>query len=131
MTTLRGKVAIVTGGSREIGAAMAGALTQAGASVLIAHHHEPERAGAVVARLRAAGGQVLSADADLSGVAGNQRLVTQAVEAFGRLDIFVAHAGLTTWRPFLDVDAATWATAADLRRHPSASRPPWQMDLRH
>ena len=114
MTPLQGKVAIVTGGSREIGAAMATALAQAGASVLVAHHGEPERAEAVVSRIRAAGGHAISAPADLSSVAENQRLVSRAVDEYGQLDIFVANAGLTTWGPFLGVEEATWDTVVDL-----------------
>jgi 3-oxoacyl-[acyl-carrier protein] reductase len=114
MTSLQGKVAIVTGGNREIGAAMAQALAGAGAAVVIAHHGAQALAEAVVARIRAAGGQAASHQADLSSVADNQRLVAQAVEAFGRLDIFVANAGLTMWGPFLQVDEATWDTVVDL-----------------
>ncbi len=114
MTTLQGKVAIVTGGSREIGAAMSEALAQAGASVIVAHHNESERAEAVVSRIRDAGGQALTVSANLSSVAENQRLIARAVEAYGRLDIFVANAGLTTWGRFLDVDEGTWDTVIDL-----------------
>jgi NAD(P)-dependent dehydrogenase (short-subunit alcohol dehydrogenase family) len=114
MTSLQGKVAIVTGGSREIGAAMAEALAGAGAAVVIAHHAEPELAEVAVARIREAGGQAITEVADLSSVAENQRLVARAVEAFGRLDIFVANAGLTIWGPFLEVDEATWNTVVDL-----------------
>jgi NAD(P)-dependent dehydrogenase (short-subunit alcohol dehydrogenase family) len=47
-------------------------------------------------------------------VADNQRLVAQAVEDFGRLDIFVANAGLTMWGSFLQIDEATWDTVVDL-----------------
>ena len=101
MTSLQGKVAIVTGGSREIGAAMAEALAGAGGAVVIAYQTAPARAEAAVDRIRAAGGQARSLQADLSSVAENQRLVAQTVEAFGRLDIFVANAGLTMWGPFL------------------------------
>ena len=114
MTLLQGKVAIVTGGSREIGVAMAEALAGSGAAVVIAHHAEPELAEPAVARIRAAGGRALTEVADLSSLAENRRLVARAVEAFGRLDIFVANAGLTMWGPFLDVDEATWDTVVDL-----------------
>ena len=114
MTSLQGRVAIVTAASREIGAAMAEALAGVGAAVVIAHHGEPERAETVAARIRAAGGRVLVEAADLSSVAENRRLVARAVEAFGRLDLFVANAGLTMWGPFLDVEEATWDTVADL-----------------
>jgi NAD(P)-dependent dehydrogenase (short-subunit alcohol dehydrogenase family) len=114
MTSLQGKVAIVTGGSREIGAAMAEALAEAGAAVVIAHQGEPDLGEAVVARIHAAGGKALAHQGDLSSVAANQQLVAQAVATFGRLDIFVANAGLTMWGPFLEVDEATWDTVMDL-----------------
>jgi NAD(P)-dependent dehydrogenase (short-subunit alcohol dehydrogenase family) len=111
---LEGKVAIVTSGSREIGAAMAEALAGAGAAVVVAHHAAPELAEATVARIHAAGGQALAEMADLSSVADNRRLVARAVEAFGRLDIFVANAGITMWGPALEVEEATWDTVVDL-----------------
>jgi NAD(P)-dependent dehydrogenase (short-subunit alcohol dehydrogenase family) len=111
---LQGKVAIVTGASREIGAAMAEALAGAGAAVLVAHHGESELADQVVGRISAAGGRALAHDADLSGVAANQGMVARAVEAFGRLDILVANAGLTVWGAFLDTTEAAWDTVANL-----------------
>lgn len=108
------KVAIVTGASREIGAAMAEALAAGGAAVLVAHYAEPERAAAVVDRIVAAGGRALAHDADLSSVAANQDMVVRAVEAFGRLDILAANAGLTIFKPFLETDEASWDTLFDL-----------------
>ncbi len=114
MAMLQGRVAIVTAASREIGAALAEALVGAGAAVVVAHHQEGERAEAVAARIRAIGGRALVVDADLTRVAENRRLVAEAVAAFGRLDIFVANAGVTMWSPFLDVEEATWDMVADL-----------------
>ena len=111
---LSNKVAIVTGASREIGAAMAEALAGAGAAVLVAHYGEPELAGAVVGRIAAAGGRALAHDADLSSVAENQRMVERAVEAFGRLDILAANAGLTLWGTFLDTTEQAWDTLVNL-----------------
>jgi NAD(P)-dependent dehydrogenase (short-subunit alcohol dehydrogenase family) len=111
---LHDKVAIVTGASREIGAAMAEALAAAGAAVLVAHHGEARLAAAVVERIVAAGGRALAHDADLSSVAANTQMVARAAEAFGRLDILAANAGLTMWGPFLDTDEATWDTVVDL-----------------
>ena len=99
MTSLKGKVAIITGGSREIGAAMAEALAEAGSAVIIAYQEASALAEAVVSRIRESGGQAQALQADLSNVADNQRLIAQTVEAFGRLDIFVANAGLTMWGP--------------------------------
>lgn len=88
------QVAIVTGASREIGAAMAEALAGAGAAVLVAHHGKAERAAAVVARIRAAGGRAETHNADLRSVAANQDMIARAVEIWGRLDILAANAGL-------------------------------------
>lgn len=112
--SLAGKAAIVTGASREIGAAMAEALAGHGAAVLVAHYREPELADATVGRIRSAGGIALALDADCSQIPENQKLVDFAVQEFGRLDIFVANAGLTMWAPFLDYTEAAWNTVIDL-----------------
>jgi NAD(P)-dependent dehydrogenase (short-subunit alcohol dehydrogenase family) len=109
---LEGRVAIVTGASRELGAAMATALAASGAAVVVAHHGETNRAEAVVARISSEGGTAHAFDADLSTVATNRELVDHATVAFGRLDVFVANAGLTRWAPFLETDEATWDTVA-------------------
>ena len=114
MEGLTGKVAVVTGASREIGAAMAEALAAGGAAVSVAHHGEPDRAAAVVERIHKRGGTAIAVDGDLSRVADNVALVDRTVEQLGRLDVFVANAGLTRWAPFLDVDEATWDAVADL-----------------
>jgi 3-oxoacyl-[acyl-carrier protein] reductase len=112
--TLEGRVAIVTGASHEIGAAMAEALAERGAAVVVAHHDAAEPADAVVDRIRANGREAVAENGDLSRVEDNRRLVARAVEEFGRLDVFVANAGLTRWSPFLDVEEETWDVVADL-----------------
>ena len=111
---LTGKVAVVTGASREIGAAMAEALATSGAGVVVAHHGEPERAGALVDRINAGGGTAVAVDGDLARISDNVALVDRAVRELGRVDIFVANAGLTSWAPFLEVDEPTWDTVVDL-----------------
>ena len=112
--TFSGKVAIVTGASREIGAAMATALAAQGCAVLLSHYGEPERAEATVARIRAAGGRAERHEADLSSAAANRDLVARAVELFGRLDIFAANAGLTISAPLLETDELILDTLIDL-----------------
>lgn len=111
---LAGRVAVVTGASHEIGAAMAETLAARGAAVVVAHHGEPARGEAVVERIRTAGGRALAVDADLSRVDDNRRLVERTVAELGRLDVFVANAGLTRWAPFLEVEEETWDTVVDL-----------------
>lgn len=91
---LAGKVALVTGGSRGIGAATAKALAAEGADVAISYSSSPDRAEAVVAELKAKGvrAQAFRADqADAAQVAG---LVADVHAAFGRLDILVNNAGV-------------------------------------
>lgn len=112
--SLDGKVAIVTGASREIGAAMAETLAAHGCAVLAAHFGEAERAATVVERIRAHGGQALAHDADLARVEANQALVARAVEVFGRVDILAANAGLTISAPFLDTNEEQWDTLFNL-----------------
>jgi NAD(P)-dependent dehydrogenase (short-subunit alcohol dehydrogenase family) len=112
--SLHGKVAIVTGANREIGAAMAETLARAGAAVVVAHRGEADRAESVVARIRSAGGRAIAHEADLSDIEANRALVDRAVDAFGRVDIFAANAGITLWSPFLETTADTWNTLIDL-----------------
>jgi NAD(P)-dependent dehydrogenase (short-subunit alcohol dehydrogenase family) len=111
---LAGRVAVVTGASHEIGAAMAEELAARGAAVAVAHHGASVLAEAVVGRIRGAGGRAIAIDGDLSLVGDNRRLIERTVEELGRLDVFVANAGLTRWAPFLDVDEETWDTVVDL-----------------
>ena len=112
--SLIGKAAIVTGASREIGAAMAEALAREGAAVLVAHYREPELAEGIVSRIRSIGGMALSYDGDCSIVSEIRGMVARAVSEFGRLDIFVANAGLTLWAPFLEYTEAAWDTVMSL-----------------
>ena len=112
--SLIGKAAIVTGASREIGAAMAEAMAREGAAVLVAHYREPELAEATVAHIRSIGGTALPHDCDCSIVSETRGMIARAVSEFGRLDIFVANAGLTLWAPCLEYTEAAWDTVMDL-----------------
>lgn len=113
-TSLEGRVAVVTGASSEIGAAMAEALSGRGAAVVVAHNDEPEMVEPLVTRIRAAGGRAVPHSGDLSRIEDNERLVEHAVDELGRVDIFAANAGLTRWAPFLEVDETTWDAVVDL-----------------
>lgn len=95
-SSLHGKAALVTGGSRGIGAAIARRLAAEGASVAITYVNGEEPARAVVADIRASGGHALAIKADNRDAAAVEAAVGDAVKAFGRLDILVNSAGI--WR---------------------------------
>lgn len=92
---LAGKVAIVTGGSRSIGAAIAKRLAADGATVAITYNASPDRADAVVRQIIEAGGQAVSLAAD----AGDPQAVRQAIDGiaqrYGQIDILVNNAGIS------------------------------------
>jgi 3-oxoacyl-[acyl-carrier protein] reductase len=92
---LQDKIAIVTGASRGIGAAIAVELASQGATVVVNHRDSVSQAETVVAQIVAAGGRALAIQADVSLFADAQRLVKETVERFGRVDILVNNAGTT------------------------------------
>lgn len=113
-TLFPGCAALVTGASREIGAAIAIQLAAEGASVVVAHHAEPELAQKTVDHIRARGGAAVAHDADLRRVPEIEATVGRAVDAFGRLDICVANAGVTVWGRFLEYSEEKWDAVVDL-----------------
>lgn len=94
---LRGKQAIVTGGSRGIGRAAALLLARAGAQVGIAFRNREEDAASTVAAIEKEGGKAWAVAADLGEPEGSARLFERCDQEFGWLDIFVANAGI--WPP--------------------------------
>ena len=93
---LSGKVALVTGGSRGIGAASARALAAEGASVAISYVASPEKAEAVVAELKGKGVNARAYKADQASSSDVDQLVKTVAEDFGRLDILVNNAGVAS-----------------------------------
>jgi len=92
--SLSGKVALVTGGARGIGAATARALAERGADVAISYSASGDKADAVVRDLTNKGVQAAAFKADQANMAEVERLVAAVVERFGRLDILVNNAGV-------------------------------------
>lgn len=93
---LSGKVALVTGGSRGIGAASARALAAEGASVAISYVASPEKAKAVVAELKGKGVNARAYKADQASSSDVDQLVQTVAKDFGRLDILVNNAGVAS-----------------------------------
>ncbi|WP_250454121.1 glucose 1-dehydrogenase [Caballeronia sp. ATUFL_M2_KS44] len=94
MSKLAGKVAVVTGASKGIGAAIAKALAAEGASVVVNYSSSRAGADAVVADITAANGKAVAVGGDVSKAADAQGIVNTAVETYGRLDIVVNNSGI-------------------------------------
>lgn len=94
MNKLKGKVAIVTGGSKGIGAGIARQLAADGAKVIVNYATGRSGADKVVADIEAAGGQALAVAADVTNQAEVEALINAAIGNFGRLDIVVNNAGV-------------------------------------
>ncbi|QCP54162.1 glucose 1-dehydrogenase [Trinickia violacea] len=94
MAKLEGKVALVTGASKGIGAAIAKALAAQGAAVVVTYASSQSGAEAVVEAIKEAGGKAVTAGGDVSNAADAARLVQAAIDQFGRLDIVVNNSGV-------------------------------------
>jgi glucose 1-dehydrogenase len=94
--TLKGSVAIVTGGNSGIGKAIALGLARAGANIVIDYVTDEQATEDLEKQIVDLGDQAIGVDADVSKVADLERLIASAVDAFGRLDIMVNNAGIET-----------------------------------
>lgn len=94
-TTLQGKIAIVTGASRSIGAAIAKRLARDGATVAITYNASPDKAEQVVTEIETAGGKAIALQADAGDPAAVRAAVAAVAERFGRIDILVNNAGIS------------------------------------
>ena len=94
MFSLKGKRALVTGGSRGIGAAICRSLAAAGADVCIGYHTRAKDAKAVVAQCKALGVKAVAFASDISTTLGAEQLVVHTVGKLGGLDLFVGNAGI-------------------------------------
>ena len=102
MTTLTGKVAIVTGASKGIGAGIAKLFSASGAAVVVNYANSKEAANALVAEIKSSGGKAVAIQADFSKTADIQRLFEESKHAFGTLDILVNNAGVYAFAPLQD-----------------------------
>ena len=108
MSKLRGKVAVVTGASKGIGAGVAKALAAEGAAVVVNYASSQAGAMAVVDAITAAGGRAIAVKGDVSKAADAGAIIDAAITAFGRLDILVNNAGVYEWAALGDITEAQY-----------------------
>jgi 3-oxoacyl-[acyl-carrier protein] reductase len=100
---IAGKVALVTGGSKGIGAAIAERLAADGAAVAFTYASSPQKAGEVARAIESAGGRALAIRADSADAEAVKNAVAETVKTFGRLDILVNNAGVAVLNPIDEV----------------------------
>ena len=99
MSKLKGKVAVVTGASKGIGAAIAKALAAEGASVVVNYASSKAGADKVVSAITAAGGKAVAVGGDVSKAAEAQGIIAAAIKNYGRLDVLVNNSGVYEFAP--------------------------------
>jgi 3-oxoacyl-[acyl-carrier protein] reductase len=103
MGKLAGKVAVVTGASKGIGAGIARSLAAEGAAVVVNYASSKAGAESVVASIEAAGGKAVAVSGDVSKAGDARRIVEAAIENYGRLDILVNNSGVYEFAPLSDI----------------------------
>jgi 3-oxoacyl-[acyl-carrier protein] reductase len=104
--SMNGKVALITGGSRGIGAAIARRFVAAGIQVAIGYQARSDAATSLAAEITKAGGQCLAVQGDITDADAAQRIATDTVARFGRIDILVNCAAIAPYRALGAMDAA-------------------------
>jgi len=112
---LAGKVAVITGGSRGIGAAVAGRLAAEGADCLLAARTVDDLSATAESIGQATGRRIETCAVDLRSLEGCEQLAAAVDEHFGRVDILVNNAGATQGGPFLEVSDETWVDGFALK----------------
>lgn len=105
---LTGRVALVTGGSRGIGAAVSRALARAGATVALTYHSNADIASATVADIEQAGGRALALPLSIAERASVRAAIAEVHAAFGPITVLVNNAGIAKRQAFLDISDADW-----------------------
>ena len=111
---LTGKVAVVTGAGRNIGRAIALALSEGGASVVVNARSNRTEAESVAREIEAAGGKALVHIGNVADAKAVQTMAEAATRQFGRIDILVNNAALRREKPFAEMDYAAWCEVLDV-----------------
>src|SRR5207249_3176964 len=105
---LDGRVALITGGNRGLGFAMAQALAEAGAGVVVTSRHLEKAQQSAAAIATATGRQTLGLAIDVTNAQQVEAMVQSVVQTFGRIDILVNNAGINIRKPIEEFDEASW-----------------------
>lgn len=111
---LKGKVAVVTGGSKGIGNAIARRLSEEKMKVVINYHSDKEGAEETVAELKKIGGEAVAVQADVSSEEGIQTLLDAAISNFGELDLWINNAGMENQVPTHELTLEDWNKVIDV-----------------
>lgn len=101
--SLEGRIALITGAGRGLGAGLSRELASRGASVVVNYAHSAKAASSVVADIEAAGGQAIAIQADISRASEVTKLFNAAIAHYGRLDIVINNAGMESFANEEDV----------------------------
>jgi 3-oxoacyl-[acyl-carrier protein] reductase len=114
MNNLAGRVALITGGGRDVGAGISLALAEAGAAVAVNYQSSRDDAEAVVEQIKKAGGKAKTYQADISNLDAVKTMVAGVQSDFGGLDILVNNAGLVIRKRFADTTPEDWHRQIDI-----------------
>ena len=121
MSDLTGRIALVTGGGRDVGAEICRALAAAGAKVAVNYNASKAEAEAVVAEIKKAGGTAAAYQADVADLEQVRRMIDQVKSDFGGLGILVNNAGFVVRKRFAETQPEEWhkqINACSVQRHP-------------
>lgn len=110
---LTDQVALVTGGSSGIGAAVAEAMAAAGAKVVVNYNSSPDGANQIVAAIEAKGGEAIAVQASVSDEIQVQNMFQQMYDRYGTIDILVNNAGIQKDMPFVEMTLENWKAVID------------------
>jgi NAD(P)-dependent dehydrogenase (short-subunit alcohol dehydrogenase family) len=111
---LEGKVALVTGGARDVGREIALGLAAEGAAVVVNYHGSKDRAESVVNEIRAHGGRAIAVRCNIADMADVKAMVDTTIAEFGKLNILVNNAGLVFRKRFADSTPEEWRQQIDV-----------------
>lgn len=113
MTTVQGKTALITGGSKGIGYGVAETLIAAGMNVVITARHEDQVKDAATRLSENGTGQALGLVCDVRDLEAQQAVVKETLDTFGGVDVLIANAGVGTFAPVEDMDVDNWHKVID------------------